>query len=190
MAKDVRRHRPVRAQEPTPSSQGATFVANPDYWGGKPNLDGTAFTFYTSQEPQITALQGGQVDVIVQFVAQGAQAITNGGTYDVIKLKSSSHRELSMRCDQSPFSDRQVRQAVALAFNRPEMVSALLQGLGQVGNDSPFAPKFPSTNTSVPQRSREHGQGQGAAQGRRPPERVLGHPLHGAVPGDPGSSRR
>jgi peptide/nickel transport system substrate-binding protein len=133
--------------------QSATFVANPDYWGGKPNLDGADFTFYSSQEPQITALQGGQVDGIVQFVAQGAQAITNGGNYDVIKLKSSSHRELSMRCDQSPFTDKRVRQAVALAFNRPEMVSALLQGLGQVGNDSPFAPKFPSTNTSVPQRA-------------------------------------
>jgi peptide/nickel transport system substrate-binding protein len=132
-------------------NQSASFTANPDYWGGKPNLDGTTFTFYQSQAPQIVALQGGQVDVIVQFVPQGAEALING-SYDIIKLKSSIHRELSMRTDQAPFTDARVRQAVALAFNRPEMVTALLNGEGEVGNDTPFAPKFPSTDTSVPQR--------------------------------------
>jgi peptide/nickel transport system substrate-binding protein len=136
-------------------NQGATFQANPDYWGGKPNLDSAQFSFYGSQAPQITALSSGNVDVIVQFVAQGAQAVTNGSTYDIIKLKSANHRELSMRCDQPPFNDPRVRQAVALSLNRPAMVSALLQGLGQVGNDSPFAPKFRSTDTSVPQRKQD-----------------------------------
>jgi peptide/nickel transport system substrate-binding protein len=136
-------------------NQGATFAANPSYWGGKPHLDSTAFTFYQAQAPQITALQGGDVDVIVQFVPQGAQAITNSSNYNIIKLKSSNHRELSMRCDQPPFDDARVRQAIAYSINRPAMVSALLLGLGQVGNDSPFAPKFPSTDTSVPQRAQD-----------------------------------
>jgi peptide/nickel transport system substrate-binding protein len=135
--------------------QGATFVANPDYWGGKPNLDQTVFSFYANQQPQITALQGGQVDVLVQFVAQGAQAITNSSQFNIIKLKSSNHRELSMRNDQAPFTDPRVRQAVALAFDRPAMVKALLQSLGEVGNDSPFAPSYPSRNTSVPQRAQD-----------------------------------
>ena len=134
-------------------NQGATFVANPDYWGGKPNLDGTAFTFYQSQQPAIVALQGGDVDVVVQFVSQGAQAITGSSQYNLIKLQSSLHRELSMRCDQAPFNDARVRQAVALTLDRPGMVSALLSGLGQLGNDSPFAPVFRSTDTSVPQRT-------------------------------------
>jgi peptide/nickel transport system substrate-binding protein len=134
-------------------NQGATFVANPDYWGGKPNLDSAVFSFYASQSPQITALSGGNVDVIVQFVAQGAEALTKSSSYNIIKLKSSNHRELSMRCDQAPFTDPRVRQAIALCLDRPAMVSALLQNLGQVGNDSPFAPKFPSTDTSVPQRT-------------------------------------
>src|SRR6185437_3314559 len=97
----------------------------------------------------------GTVGVIVQFVVQGAQALLSGGSYNIVKLKSSLHRELSMRNDQSPFTDKRVRQAVALTLDRPGMVQALLQGLGQVGNDSPFAPKFPSTNTSVPQRTKD-----------------------------------
>jgi peptide/nickel transport system substrate-binding protein len=134
------------------ASQGANFAANPSYWGGAPHLDSTAFTFYQSQQPQILALQGGQVDVIVQFVVQGAQSLLNNSSYNIIRLKSANHRELSMRNDMSPFTDVRVRQAVALSLDRPGMVKALLSGYGDLGNDSPFAPKFPSTDTSVPQR--------------------------------------
>jgi peptide/nickel transport system substrate-binding protein len=131
----------------------ASFVANPDYWGGAPNLDGTTFTFYASQQPQILALEGGQVDVVVQFVVEGAQSLLNSSSYQIIKLKSAGHRELSMRNDMAPFTDARVRQAIALCLDRPGMVQALLDGDGELGNDSPFAPKFPSTDTSVPQRT-------------------------------------
>jgi peptide/nickel transport system substrate-binding protein len=142
-----------KLQKLTPN-QSASFVANTTYWGGAPNLDSTAFTFYPSQQPQLLALQGGDVDVVVQFVPTGAQAIlSNAGQYNIIKLKSSNHRELSMRNDQSPFTDSRVRQAIAYSLDRPAMVKALLEGYGEVGNDSPFAPSFPSTNTSVPQRT-------------------------------------
>ena len=145
---------PFKLQSYT-TNTGANFTANPDYWGGAPNLASTAFSFYTSQQPQILALQGGQVDVIVQFVVQGAQSLLNNSSYNIIKLKSSGHRELSMRNDQAPFTDARVRQAVALSLDRPGMVKALLAGDGDLGNDSPFAPKFPSTNTSVPQRTQD-----------------------------------
>jgi peptide/nickel transport system substrate-binding protein len=133
-------------------NQGAEFVANHDYWGGAPHLAKTSFQFYAGQPAQILALQGQQVDVICQFTAQGAEALLNNSSYRIIKVQSASHRELSMRNDMAPFTDPRVRQAIALSMNRPAMVQALLSGDGQVGNDSPFAPKFPSTDTSVPQR--------------------------------------
>jgi len=137
-------------------NQGATFTANPHYWGQKPYLDGVDFTFYDSQQPQIVALQGGDADVVTQFTAQGAEAILGDASkYTIIKLKASNHRELSMRCDQAPFTDARVRQAIALTLDRPAMVSALLKGLGSVANDNPFAPKFTSTNRSVPQRTQD-----------------------------------
>jgi len=58
-----------------------------------------------------------------------------------------------MRCDQAPFNDPRVRQAIALSLNRPAIVTALFKGDADLGNDSPFAPVFPSTDTSVAQRS-------------------------------------
>jgi peptide/nickel transport system substrate-binding protein len=135
--------------------QGATFVPNPDYWGGQALLSGTQFKFYSAQQPQILALQGGDVDVIGQFVPAGATSLLNNSSYRVLKLKSANHRELSMRNDQAPFTDPRVRQAVAYTLDRPGMVSALLQGDGSVANDYPFGPRFPSTDTSVPQRTQD-----------------------------------
>jgi peptide/nickel transport system substrate-binding protein len=131
---------------------GASFVANPDYWGTKPLLAGTQFNFYGSQQPQILALEGGQVDLVNAFVVQGASSLLNNPQYKIVKLNASLHRELSMRCDEAPFTDPRVRQAVALTLDRPALVKALLGGYGTPGNDSPFAPIFVSTDTSVPQR--------------------------------------
>ncbi len=130
---------------------GASFTRNQSYWGTKALPSATQFTFYDTQPPSILALTGGTIDVLGQFSVTGGEALLSGG-YNVIKLKSSAHRELSMRCDKAPFTDSRVRQAIALTLNRPEIVTALFHGLADIGNDSPFAPIFPSTNTSVPQR--------------------------------------
>ena len=87
-----------------------------------------------------------------QFAVTGAQELLTG-SYNIIKLKSSAHRQLSMRCDKAPFTDPRVRQAIALTLDRPAIVKALFKGYADVGNDSPFAPVYPSTNTSVAQRT-------------------------------------
>jgi peptide/nickel transport system substrate-binding protein len=130
---------------------GATFVRNPHYWGATPYLKGTSFKFFASQAPQVLALEGNEVDVIGQITSFGATQLLRNPAYSVIKLKSSNHRELSMRTDQAPFNDARARQAVAYTLNRHQMVEALLDGFGLMGNDYPFAPSFPS---SVPMTQR------------------------------------
>ncbi len=136
---------------------GATFTRNNSYWGTKALPSQTQFTFYDTQPPSILALTGGTIDVLGQFSVTGGEALLNG-SYNIIKLKSSAHRELSMRNDQAPFTDPRVRQAIALTLNRPQIVTALFKGLADIGNDSPFAPVFPSTNTSVAQRAQNISQ--------------------------------
>jgi peptide/nickel transport system substrate-binding protein len=130
---------------------GATFTRNESYWGTKALPSQTQFTFYDTPSASVLALTGGTIDVLGQFAVSGGEALLGGG-YNVIKLKSSAHRELSMRNDQAPFTDPRVRQAIALSLNRPAIVTALFKGFADIGNDSPFAPVFPSTNTSIPQR--------------------------------------
>ena len=133
---------------------GASFTRNESYWGTKALPAETQFTFYADQTPEILALSNGSIDVVGQFAVAGAeQLLASGAPYNIIRLKSSAHRELSMRCDQAPFTDPRVRQAIALTLDRPAIVQALFKGYADIGNDSPFAPVFPSTNTSVAQRT-------------------------------------
>jgi peptide/nickel transport system substrate-binding protein len=139
------------------AKSGATFTRNESYWGTKALPAQTVFTFYDTQAPSILALTSGSIDVIGQFSVTGGEALLSG-SYNIIKLKSSAHRELSMRCDQAPFTDPRVRQAVALTLNRPQIVQALFKGYADIGNDSPFAPVFPSTNTSIAQRAQNVSQ--------------------------------
>jgi peptide/nickel transport system substrate-binding protein len=129
--------------------QGATFARNEQYWGPKAKPAATVFTFYDTQTPSILALTSGAIDVLGQFSFTGGEQLLNG-SYNIIKLKSSAHRELSMRCDQAPFTD-----AIALSLDRPAIVSALFKGNSDLGNDSPFAPVFHSTNSSIPQRAKD-----------------------------------
>jgi peptide/nickel transport system substrate-binding protein len=136
---------------------GASFTRNEAYWGTKALPSQTQFTFYADPAASILAMTGGSVDVLGQFAVSGGEALLNG-SYNVIKLKTSAHRELSMRTDQAPFTDPRVRQAIALTLNRPQIITALWKGFADLGNDSPFAPVFPSTDTSVPQRAQNISQ--------------------------------
>jgi len=131
---------------------GASFVRNPDYWGDKALPDRVNFSFYADQQAQLLAMQGRQADVMGDFTVQGGVSMLTNPQFKVLGAKSSSHRQIHMRCDMGAFKDKRVRQALALAINREVIVKGLFRGRAVVGNDSPFAPVFPSSDLSVPQR--------------------------------------
>src|SRR5207244_7473992 len=113
----------------TPKS-GASFIRNPNYWDKARTAlpDRAEFTFYTDEQPQIVALQGGQVDVVGQVSVQGGRALLTNPNVKVIKLRSSACRELHMRVDMDPLKDKRVRQAIALTLDRKGIVDGLFQG--------------------------------------------------------------
>jgi peptide/nickel transport system substrate-binding protein len=132
---------------------GATFARNPNYWGKAALPERTEWTFYAADPAVSAALQAGSVDCIGRFTLASGPQLLNGG-FNVITLKASSHRELSMRNDMHPFANKYVRQAIAYTLDRPATVAALFKGYAEVGNDSPFARVFRATDPSVPQRAK------------------------------------
>jgi peptide/nickel transport system substrate-binding protein len=133
---------------------GATYVPNPYYWGTAALPSQVQWTFYPSETPMAAALEANSIDCLDQFTVATSPQLLNG-SYNIINLKSSLHRELSMRTDLAPFTSNYVRQALAYALNRPAIVTSLFKGYAQVGNDNPFAPAFPQTvgAPAVPQRA-------------------------------------
>ena len=132
---------------------GFTFVANPDYWGGKPAID-TVVVQVLEDQPRVTALQSGQIDLAVQISYQGAQQLKSSGQV-VIPLQSANHRYLNMNVNVKPFSDVRVRQAIALALDRPQIAQGLWGAYAQIGNDSPMWKGYAFTDKTVPQRKQD-----------------------------------
>jgi peptide/nickel transport system substrate-binding protein len=134
---------------------GASFLRNDDYWGPKALPARTEFTFYADMQPQVLALQGHQVDIINQLPVLQGIALLNDPNIHMISIKSSAHTQVHMRNDMAPFTDKRVRRAIALCLDRVKLAKGLFRGRTDLGNDSPFAPVFPSTDKTVPQRHRD-----------------------------------
>jgi peptide/nickel transport system substrate-binding protein len=134
---------------------GGTFVRNDAYWGEKANPDRMELKFYDEEGPMVLALQGGEVDFVEHFSVSGGKALLDDPNVEVIAIRTATHRQLHMRTDQDPFTDKRVRQAIALTIDRPALVDGLWEGKADLGNDSPFAPVYPSTDTSVAQRAQD-----------------------------------
>jgi peptide/nickel transport system substrate-binding protein len=147
---------PWKLEKYTPNV-GVSYTKNPDYWdkARQPLGARNVIKFYEKEEAGILGVQGGEVDVLAHFSPVGGKPLLTDPNIEVIELRSSVHRQLHMRTDREPFNDKRVRQAVALLINRDNLVKGLLEGKSDYGNDSPFAPVYPSTDKSVPQRKQD-----------------------------------
>src|SRR5919108_1105150 len=144
---------PFKLEKFTPKV-GASFVRNDAYWGEKANPDRMELKFYDEEGPMVVALQGGEVDFVEHFSVSGGKALLDDPDVQVIAIRTATHRQIHMRTDMEPFTDSRVRQAIALTIDRPALVDGLWEGKADIGNDSPFAPVYPATDTSVPQREK------------------------------------
>jgi peptide/nickel transport system substrate-binding protein len=135
---------------------GVTLVPNRDYWApGRAALaDKAEIVFYANEQGLVLGFQGNEVDVVVQFSVSGGKALLTDPTVITTELPSSAHRQIHMRTDKEPFSDKRVRQAMALLVDRRALVDGLLDTKSDYGNDSPFAPVY-RTTAEVEQRQKD-----------------------------------
>jgi peptide/nickel transport system substrate-binding protein len=132
----------------------ARYERNPNWWGGTPPLEGIDCTLGDGTAV-INALLGGQVDLIQGIIyGGGSRALFNNPNVQLFKARGATHREVPMNVNDGVLKDKRVRQAIALTLNRPQIVKNLFNNLADVGNDSPFAPVYPST-AKVPQRHQD-----------------------------------
>ena len=144
---------PFKLEKYTPKV-GATFVRNPDYWGQAALPDRVEVSFYDDYQPQILALQGGQIDIIQQLPVLQGVGLLNDPNFDIISTPSSAHQQVHLSSAAEVFKDKRVRSAVALCLDRPRIVQGLMKGRAKLGNDSPFMAAYPSTDPSVNQREK------------------------------------
>jgi peptide/nickel transport system substrate-binding protein len=125
--------------------QRSVFRRNPHYWkSGLPYVDTLTIIDFSDN----TSLQ----DALATGVIHGAGALdgpqvaslaTTGGIKTVVS-HSGEIVPFTMRVDQPPFNDVNVRQAMRLLVDRPQLIDSALDSYGVVANDifSPYDPAF------------------------------------------------
>ena len=108
--------------------------ANPDYWGGKIEVDRWIMRPIPETAPRIAALLKGEVDVITQLPPdQGERVAANAATRVSGALYAGLY-VLAVNSKGPPLDNPLVKQALSLAIDREAIVKELWRGRGIVPN--------------------------------------------------------
>lgn len=128
---------PFKLQEYEPDRR-VLVVRNEQYFDApRPYLDRVEVLVYPDPTAETSALLSGDTDLM--STTPGAQFGRLNGASGIVPLRTPSGQFLNvnMRCDQKPWSDARVRQALALTVDRDAMVGFVAEGFGTPGNDTP-----------------------------------------------------
>lgn len=116
--------------------------ANPDYFLGRPNLDGIIYRIIPDPATMFMELKARNLDMMglspqqYLYQTQGEFWEENFNKY---KYLSSSYTYLGYNLEHPLFSDRRVRRALAYAIDKEEIVKGVLMGQG-VTTIGPYKP--------------------------------------------------
>jgi len=103
--------------------------ANPDFYGEKPKNDRVVIRYFADATTMRLALEKGEVDVVYKTL--NPSDITDlEKSEDIVTIKAEGPgiRYLCFICAEEPFKNKVLRQAVAAAVNRPEIIKKAFLG--------------------------------------------------------------
>jgi peptide/nickel transport system substrate-binding protein len=105
------------------ANQAAQFTANEAYFRGKPKLAGITYRFMPSGASRDLAFQAGELDVNNGQQDQAWVNRTRALPHTIVDVMEPAElSQLSLNVTAKPLDDIRVRQAIAMAVNRPELV--------------------------------------------------------------------
>ncbi len=110
------------------SGDHITLTANPDYWGGAPELAGVTFRFISEPATAIAALRNNEVNWTDTIPAQQVSTLEGDGTIELAVAPSNDYWYLALNENREPWNDVRVRQAVAYAIDRDAILQATSYG--------------------------------------------------------------
>ncbi len=116
---------------------------NPDYWGKPVALSKATFKFISDPNAAFAAMMAGDVDAFPNFPAPETLAQFEADPrFAVIIGSTEGETILAMNNKSGPLADKRVREAIAHAINRQEIIDGAMFGYGTpIGTH--FAPHHP-----------------------------------------------
>ncbi len=122
--------------------------ANPDYWGGRIDMDRLVVRAIPETAPRIAALLKGEVDIITQLPPDQGERVAGNASTRVVGALYAGLYVLAVNSKRPPLDNPLVKQALSLAIDREAIVKELWRGRGVVPNgpiargDNHYDPKL------------------------------------------------
>jgi peptide/nickel transport system substrate-binding protein len=110
----------------------AVLEANPDYWGGKIDVDRVVFRPIPETGPRVAALLKGEVDMMTALPPDHGDRVINNATTRLAGALYAGLYVLAVNSKVKPLDNPLVKQALSLAIDRELIVKELWRGRGIV----------------------------------------------------------
>ncbi len=105
------------------------LVSNPDYWGGKPRIEGVVFYSMGNPSWRILQLKNGNVDIVRVSSVKEHYALKNYPQIKFIIYSLMDINYLIFNSHKPPFNRRKAREAVAHLMDKKRLVRLIFQDL-------------------------------------------------------------
>jgi len=116
--------------------QRLVFERHDDYWGQKAYVDRVIMREIGDATVRFTALQAGDVDIIERTPYEWVQQVTQGKIKGIgfAKAARAGARNLEFNVADPPFNNKKLRQAIAYALDKKEIMQAAYFGLADTAD--------------------------------------------------------
>jgi peptide/nickel transport system substrate-binding protein len=127
------------------------IVRNPDYWGTPAALEGATFRFIADPTAAFAAVMAEDIDAFPGFpTPELLDALRADPRFSVVVGSTEGETILATNNGRKPFDDLRVRQAMAHAIDRRQLIDGAMFGYGDpIG--AHFAPHHPAYLDLTPQ---------------------------------------
>ncbi len=124
------------------TGQKIVLVSNPDYFEGRPYIDGRVMRIIPDMATMFLELRAKGIDEMgltpLQYTRQTENRFFRNN-FRKYRYLSFAYTYMGFNLQNPMFSDRRVRQALAYAVNKEELIDGILLGLGKEAT-GPFKP--------------------------------------------------
>jgi len=137
-----------------------TLLERHDGWHGEgAYFDSVELTVLNDPNARQTALVTGDVDAITQIELRTLSLLERDPSIEIDNVPSGSTLTMPMHCNQEPFDNVDVRNALKLAINREDIIEKIAFGAAVPGNDFHISPNMPyHPGDAIPQREYDPDQ--------------------------------
>ena len=125
------------------------FEANERYFAGRPKLDRVVFRIVPDETVLLASVRTGEIDLLPYIAPNKISEIDQQTELRVVKYPDRGYSFLAFNLQRPIFADRRVRQAIAKAIQRRNLLEVLLNDNGRL-IPGPIPPYFWAYDETLP----------------------------------------